>query len=400
MSIRTTIDHVLKAYMPDNGLTDLTIENGQIKSESSSSSNEINAVLFTNLIDFGTKITEPGYEHRETLEQTCNAAYHGGYSAIITLPVTDPAVDNQSSIEFLTHRSGKYSSIKILPLGAISEGCKGGDLAGLMEMNDAGAIAFCDGHLPVRNGGLLMRAMDYVRGIGKIIIDTPYDAEMFPNGLVDEGAISTMMGVPGIPAPAEEIVVNRDIRLAEYTGATLHLFCISTVGSIKLIRQAKASGIKVSASVSVNNLLFDSGEMVAYNSNLKLMPPLRDREVSRLLWEAVKDGTIDIITCQHMPYEVEKKDLEFQYASFGALGLQTAIPALLSKYGAEAAPVIQRAMSDNIIEIFGLEKVFSDQKLTLFEKCNPFAFSEEELISNCTNSPFIGRELTFKNSMI
>ncbi|MCC7148100.1 MAG: hypothetical protein IT216_02645 [Saprospiraceae bacterium] len=400
MSSRITMDHVLKAYDPDSKLTNLTIENGQIISERSSDSGEINAVLFSNLIDFGTKIAEPGYEHRETLEQTCNAAHYGGYKAIITLPVTDPVVDNQSGIEFLTRRSEKYGGIKIFPMGAISEGCKGGDLAGLMEMNHAGAIAFSDGHYPIRNGGVLMRAMDYVRGIDKIIVDTPYDADLFPHGLVEEGMVSTIMGVPGIPAPAEEIVVNRDIRLAEYTGASLHLFCISTEGSIEQIRKAKASGIKVTASVSANNLVFDSEEMVTYNSNLKLMPPLRNREVSRLLWEAVKDGTIDIITSQHMPYEVEKKDLEFQYASFGALGLQTAIPVLLSKFGVEAAPYIQKAMSDNIIKIFKLEKGFEDQKLTLFEKCNPYTFREDVIISHCNNSPFIGRELTFQNMMI
>ena len=127
---------------------------------------------------------------------------------------------------------------------------------------------------------------------------------------------------------------------------------------------------------------------------------MRNREVSRLLWEAVKDGTIDIITSQHMPYEVEKKDLGFQYASFGALGLQTAIPVLLSKFGVEAAPYIKKAMSDNIIKIFKLEKGFEDQKLTLFEKCNPYTFREDVIISHCNNSPFIGRELTFQNMMI
>ncbi|MCO6460758.1 MAG: hypothetical protein J5I59_05100 [Saprospiraceae bacterium] len=391
-----TIENVLKAYDYSNGnLVNFLIGNDSLKGEESSSSDKIKHIAFRNLIDFGTKISEPGFEHRETLEQTCEAACLGGFAAIMTFPNSEPVVDNQSGIEYLTNRSGKYKNIKILPLGAVSQHCQGEDLAGLLEMNDAGAIAFSDGHLPIQNGGLLMRAMDYVKGIRKVICDAPYDNNLFPVGMVDEGIVSTTMGVPGIPAPAEEIVVNRDIQLARYTSAKLHLSGISTPGSIRLIREAKEQGIQVTASVSVNNLIFSSEEVMDFDSNLKLMPPLRDTAVSMMLWEAVKDGTIDIISSQHMAYEVEKKDLEFQFASFGALGLQTSVAALLTKFGQDAVPVIQRAMSDRIIDIFQLDRYFEVPVISVFENTGPIMFKEEHIQSNCKNSPFIGRNIDY-----
>lgn len=393
----TALRNVLKAYdNPAGKVSDISLENGSVKEKNEAGSTEVQSVLFKNLIDFGTRISEPGFEHRETLEQTCEAAALGGFAAIMAFPTTGPAVDNQASVEFVTRRSGSYHGIKILQIGAISQGCEGKELAGILEMHSAGAVAFSDGQYPVRNGGLLMRAMDYLKGIGKTIIDTPFDVDIFPNGLVGEGAVSTLMGVPGIPAPAEEIIVYRDIQLAKYTGAKLHLFCISTGGSIELVRKAKADGVPVTASVSVNNLLFDVTEMLDYDSNLKVMPPLRERPVCDLLWEAVKDGTIDIISSQHMPYEVEKKDLEFQYASFGALGIQTAVTGLLTRFGTQAAPVIQQAMSERIIEVFGLQEAFSEDRFSCFEKVEDYIFEEKELKSNCYNSPFTGRELSYK----
>lgn len=391
-----SIESVLKAFeYTDKKLVDLVVDANQIISEESSRSSSAMHIAFRNLIDFGTKVSEPGFEHRETLEQTCKAAYFGGFTAIMPFATTDPAVDNQVSIEFLSRRNGKYDDVQILPIGAVSHGCKGEDLAFILEMNDAGAVAFSDGQFPILSGGLLMRALDYVKGIGKVIIDSPFDSAMFPNGMVDEGIVSTLMGVAGIPMPAEEIIVNRDIQLAKYTGSALHLYCISTQGSVELIREAKKQGLPVTASVSANNLLFTSDEVLDFDTNLKLMPPLRNKDTTKMLWDAVVDGTIDIITCQHMPYEVEKKDLEFQFASFGALGLQTAIGGILTKYGDEAVPIIQKAMSDRIIEIFNLQETFRNEKISIFEKKENQLFNLEKISSNCRNSPFIGRQLNY-----
>ena len=357
--------------------------------------------IFKNLIDLGTKISEPGHEYRESLEQTCKAAADGGFSAIICFPDTYPVVDTKSSVEYVQSRSQKYENVRIFQIGALTKASGGKELAEILEMNEAGAVAFSDGIHPVKNGGILLRGLDYLRGIDKIIISTPYDEEMFPKGLVHEGSVSTLMGVPGIPAPAEEIIVNRDIELARYTGGRIHLNCISTAGSVALVRKAKAEGLRVTCSVSANNLLFSVDDVANYDSNLKLMPPLRETHVCDILWAAVADGTIDIITSQHMPYEVEKKDLEFPYASFGALGLQTAIAGLLSKYPDEnTSEIIQRAMSENIIKIFGLEGQFEQEKLTVAQKSEPMTFTEKDLISNCYNSPFIGRQLTYKLSRI
>jgi dihydroorotase len=357
-------------------------------------------ILFTNLIDLGTKISEPGHEYRETLEQTCKAAANGGFSAIVCFPNTSPAIDTKSAVEYVLSRSEKYEGVKILQIGALSKNNEGKELAEILEMNEAGAVAFSDGSHPVKSGGVLLRGLDYLRGIDKVIMSTPYDEEMFPKGLVHEGPISTLMGVPGIPVPAEEIIVNRDIELVRYSGGRIHLNCISTAGSVSLIRKAKSEGLNITCSVSVNNLIFSVEDVADYDSNLKLLPPLREREICDMLWDAVKDGTIDVITSQHMPYEPEKKDLEFPYASFGALGLQTAVIALLTKYGLEAAAFIQKAMSDNVIRIFGLENHFTKDVITLAAETDEVEFEESDLISNCYNSPFIGRKLKFKLSKI
>ena len=384
------------------------VHQGKIStSEPSTLSNEAkiiesdDLIIFKNLIDFGTKISEPGHEYRESLEQTCKAAAYGGFSAIICFPDTDPVIDSKSSIEYIKSRSGKYDGVKIFQIGALTKGINGKELAEILEMNEAGAVAFSDGTHPVKNGGVLLRGLDYIKGIGKVIMSTPLDEDMFPKGLVHEGAISMLMGVPGIPSPAEEIFVHRDIELARYTGGKIHLNCISTTGSLELVRKAKSEGLNITCSVSANNLLFSVNDVASYDSNLKLLPPLRESNVSDALWEGVSDGTIDVITTQHMAYEPEKKDLEFPYASFGALGLQTAIPALLTKYPAkETAALIQKSMSDNVIRILGLENYFTEDIFTFARKTPPTLFTSAELISNCYNSPFTGRYLEYKLSKI
>jgi len=355
------------------------------------------SIVFNNMIDLGTTISEPGHEYRETLEQTCEAASLGGFSAIISFPNTFPSIDNRSSIEYLRSRSGKFHGIQILPIGALTKANTGEELAEILEMNEAGAIAFSDGNHPVKNGGMLLRGFDYIKGIQKVLLSTPYDMELFPKGQIHEGYISTLLGVPGIPAPAEEIIVHRDIELARYTQGKLHINCISTKGSVELIRKAKAEGLDVTCSVSVNNLIFSVEDLLEYDSNLKLLPPLREKETCIILWEAVKDGTIDVITSQHRALEPEKKDLEFPYASFGAMGLQTAIIALLTKYPEEETiPILQKVFSENIIRIFGLVEYFKEDKITIFDKCENYTFGINELASNSYNSPFIGRSFNYK----
>ncbi len=359
------------------------------------------SILFKNMIDLGTAISEPGHEYRETLEQTCEAAYLGGFSAIISFPNTFPAIDSRSSVEYLKSRSGKFQGIQVLPIGALTKATAGEELAEILEMNEAGAIAFSDGSQPVKNGGMLLRGLDYIKGIEKILISTPYDEELFPKGQIHEGYISTLLGVPGIPSPSEEIIVHRDIELARYTQGKLHINCISTKGSVELIRKAKAEGLEVTCSVSVNNLIFSVEDLLDYDSNLKLLPPLREKETCLILWEALKDGTIDVITSQHKALEPEKKDLEFPYASFGAMGLQTAIIAILSKYPEqETISILQKTFSDNIIRIFGLEDYFRKDKIAIFSTCENYIFSTPDLVSNSYNSPFVGKSFNYKLNQI
>lgn len=373
------IQDKLPASLPDN--CDIIEGNGLI--------------AFNDLIDLGTAISEPGHEYRETLEQTCEAASSGGFSSLLCFPNTYPSMDNKGAIEYINSRSEKYSGVKLLPIGALTKKNEGEELAEILEMNEAGAVAFSDGYKPVKNGGIILRGFDYIKGIEKVLISTPYDEALFPKGQIHEGHISTLLGMPGIPAPAEEIIVHRDIELARYTQGKLHLFCISTQGSLDLVRKAKTEGVDVTCSVSVNNLIFSVDDLIDYDPNLKLLPPLREKSLCKILWDGVCDGTIDIITSQHRALEPEKKDLEFPYASFGALGLQTAVIALLTAFpAANTAGVIQKAMSDNVKKIFNLTAgTENSQKihLAIVEKIDSKPFTVNKLISNCYNSPFIGK---------
>lgn len=400
-------DYLIKnvRIVDENEITapkDLLISEGRLVREFTSTQTE-NATqitgndlyLINGLIDVGTTISEPGYEWRETLEQTCAAAIAGGFSTLITLPGTLPVTDSRADIEFFTNRSEKNYGVRLFPMGALTKGLLGDDLAELMDMNAAGAVAFTEGSKPVDNGGVLLRAMDYIRGFKGLIVHTPYDPTLFPTGQIHEGVISTMLGMTGIPEIAEDIIVDRDLALVQYTGCRLHFSYISTIGSIKKIKKAKAAGLPITCGVSINNLLYNVEELTDYNTNLKLLPPLRNAETTKALWEAVKDGTIDVIATQHTPLEPEKKDLEFQYAGFGALGLQTAIPSLLTKYhDNETWQILRRTMYQNPAKIFGIEKIGATS-WTIIDNLESKIFTKNDLLSNCYNSPVIDKPINY-----
>jgi len=395
--LTTKIKNILKMYDGTRKKGTIFIKKGEIVSKPTSdqkvtSVNGEGMVVFSGLIDLGTIISDPGNEYRETLEQTCEAAYEGGFAALIAMPGEGTNADSKTYIEYLARRSGGVKGVKLYPLAPISERGAGDHLVEFIDLHHSGVIGFSDGMKPLQKSGVLMRAMEYVKAIDGIIITSPLDPDLFPQGQVNEGTISIQMGLPGIPEAAEEISVHRDISLAKLTNSRLHLYCISTRGSIDLVRKAKKAGLQVTCSVSANNLLFTDTEVGGYNSELKLLPPLRDSRTQKALWSAVVDGTIDIIVSQHTPLEPERKDLEFYYADFGTLGLQTVVGALLQKYGVEtAAPVIQRAMHDRIKEVFNIE---SDTGQVIFGPM-PIEFKREKVCSNCYNSPYLDHQINY-----
>lgn len=349
-------------------------------------------VSFTGLIDVATMINDPGHEYRETLAQTCAAASRGGIQCLLGVFPADVSSEDMTTARYLLSKSGKYSDVQLLPISHLTNQVDGENMVEFLDLHHSGVVAFFDGIEHVRNAGVLLRSLEYVKAFDGMVITSPTDMTLLPHAQMHEGIVSTMLGLPGLPATAEEIIVHRDIQLAKLSGSRLHIFCISSVGSIELIRKAKKEGIRVSCSVSANNLLFSEEDVQTYDTNLKVLPPIREKKTAQQLWKAVKEGVIDIIVTQHTPLEPEMKDKEFYFAEFGAMGLETTVAALLTCYGLnEAAPVIQAAMHDRVQQIFNLD---IDTGIVLFEakeqKIKPESFN-----SNCYNSPFTDRVLTF-----
>lgn len=279
--------------------------------------------LLPGLIDVGTVVGDPGYEHREDMYSASKAAAAGGFTALACYPNTHPVVDSKSGVRYIQHHEEDLI-VDFHPIAAVSEKCQGKDITEMIDMYRAGAVAFSDGQHPIQHNGMMMRALQYVKSFGGVILNHPHDIALAGGGQLNEGRISTMLGMKGIPNMAEELMVQRDIYLAEYTDSRVHIYNISTAGAVEMVRKAKKAGIQVTASVPALNLKFTDEELFDFNARLKVLPPLRTEPDRQALLEGIKDHTIDFITSNHVPLEEEAKKLEFSFAEFGAAGLETA----------------------------------------------------------------------------
>ncbi|HFA49455.1 MAG TPA: dihydroorotase [Bacteroidetes bacterium] len=351
-------------------------------------------------LDIGTKVGDPGFEHREDFRSVEKAAAAGGYTAIACLPNTSPAIHSKSEVLYVKN-SAKNSLVDFLPIGAVSENCAGKDITEMYDMRAAGAVAFSDGKKPVQDSGLIMRALQYVQPFGGVILNQPLDHNVAQNGQLHEGVVSTSLGLRGIPAMAEELIVQRDIYLSEYTDSNLHLLNISTAESVRLVRLAKKKGLKVTASVAALNLAFTDGALHDFDSNFKVLPPLRSEKDRKALIAGLKDGTIDCIASNHTPMEAEVKELEFSYAKFGAIGLQTAFSLSL------AALEKQLPLEDIVGKFaFGTRKVLGlpvpsisegdEANLTLFDPGLEWTFHKKNILSKSKNTPLAGKKFKGK----
>lgn len=355
------------------------------------------AWCFPGLLDFGVQSGDPGYEYREDLSSLSEAALAGGFTALITFPNTDPPVHSKSEVAYLMRRQSELP-VDIYPLGALSVDCQGKDIAELMDMRAAGAIAFGDGLLPVQHAGLMMRGLQYVMAFDGIVVNHPADQTLASGGQLHEGHTSAWLGLRGIPALAEELMVERDLRLLEYTGSRLHLAGLSAAGAVERVRQAKKAGLRVTASVAVMNLLFTDEAMTGFDARYKVLPPLRSHDDREALIEGLLDGTIDFIFSNHVPLDTEAKDREFPYAEFGALGLQTALPALHTYLGKRFSPEqMARWLARHPREAFGLPvpRIAAGEPadLTLFDPRMEWTFQLADIRSRSANSPFVGQRL-------
>jgi dihydroorotase len=361
-----------------------------------------NYYLSIGWLDVGTQVGEPGLEHREDLQSVSKAAMAGGFTAIANFPNTQPVIHSRTEVNYLK-RFAERSLLDIFPIGAISKNCAGEEMAELYDMHDAGAVAFSDGKYSVMHNLLLTKALQYVNAFDGLIINYPNQTNLAPDGQIHEGRISTQLGLSGIPSIAEEMAIMRDLTLLEYTGSKLHFHNISTAKSVDLIKAAKEKGLNVSASVAIMNLVLTDKSLLDFDTNYKVLPPLRELSDVEALKHGLKEGVIDFITTNHTPLEVEVKAVEFPYASFGAIGLETAY-ALSNMHLGRDTDVSQEQLVQwwayHPRKRLGLDipeiSVGSPANLTLFDPHATWVYKEDDIQSKSKNSPFLNQTLRGK----
>ena len=386
---------------------DILIQNGLIEKVGKTLTADVDVELKGNQlcvspgwVDIGVQIGDPGFEHREDVSSVSAAAAAGGYSTLLSWPNSAPAVDTKAAVLYI-RRQTQGQLVEIYPIGAVSKLCKGEDITEMIDMQRAGALAFSDGHHPIQSAGLMLRALQYVKSFDGLIVNQPQETNIEPHGQMHEGAVSTSLGMKGIPNVAEELMAQRDISLTRYTGSRLHMANISSAGTVELVRQAKLQGLAITASVSVMNLLFNDEKVDGFDVNYKVMPPLRSETDRQALIAGVLDGTIDLITSNHTPLEDDRKKLEYPYAGFGVVGLETSFGALITHLGAQLnIEQLIQAFSTRTRSVFGLEsasiKAGQVADITVFDPSQEWTYAADSVYSKSANSPFIGQKLKGK----
>ncbi|MCC8410067.1 dihydroorotase [Mucilaginibacter sp. UR6-1] len=355
------------------------------------------AVIAPGFFDLNCKIGEPGLETKEDIGTGTAAAAAGGFTALALMPATQPPVHSKTEVEYLINRA-KGNLVDIYPLGTISHKREGKDLAEMYDMYRSGAKAFTDATRPVQDAGLMERAMLYAHGFGAKVFSYPEDAAIAGKAKVNEGHISTLLGMKGIPPLAEELMIARDIYLAEYTDSGIHFSTISAGSSVKLIREAKAKGLNVTCDVAAHHLVLTDEVLLGFDSLYKVKPPLRTQKDVDALLEGLADGTIDAIVSQHTPHEIEFKDVEFEIAEFGIIGLQTALP-LAVKAGLTAEAIVDK-LAINPRKVLSVElPAFAEGEaanFVIFDTEAEWEYTRDNNYSKSANSPFIGQTLKGK----
>lgn len=350
-------------------------------------------------VDVFANFADPGYEYKETLETGATAAAAGGYTDVFVIPNTNPTIHYKASVEYIVQKSKKLS-VTVHPIGAITKNTEGKELAEMYDMKASGAIAFSDGLNCVQSAGLLVKALQYVKAFDGIVIQLPDDKTISPHGLMNEGIVSTQLGVPGKPALAEELMVARDAELTQYASSRLHFTGISTKKSVDTIVQSKMEGTNLSCSVTPYHLYFCDEDLSEYNTNLKVNPPLRTKKDRMALLHAVSNGTIDCFATHHLPHEFDSKVVEFEYAKFGMIGLETAYAVIRTSLPDLSESKCVELLAINPRKIFGLDSaaITAGNKacLTLFLPSAKWTVTKDNLKSKASNSPFIGKELLGK----
>ena len=351
-------------------------------------------------VDLGAYLGDPGHEEREDIASLRDAAAAGGYTSVGVLPNTDPVRQSVADVAYLLRQNGAHPT-DLVPLAALSKNLEGKDMTEMLELNDAGALIFTDGPKRRVSGSLLKRTLEYSRVRNLVVMASPYDETLAADGQMHEGEVSTRLGLRGIPAMSETIPLKEALDILDYTGGILYVHLLSTAAGVAEVKRAKAAGLNVRATVSAHHLQFTDAELSGFDPNFKMLPPLRGEADRLALIEGLKDGTIDAIVSNHVARHGEEKDLEFSYADFGALGLQTAFrQALAALDGHLSLDEIVGKFSAGPALLLGSGtrhlRAAAPANLTLFTPEGESEFSAAEIKGKTSNSPLIGRTLAGK----
>ncbi len=408
MKIRIQSAKIVDPNSPFNGqIKSILIENGIITSIENQLNEDVDQViecenlhLSPGLFDLRTHLCEPGFEQHEDIETGSNAAAKGGFTGIGVMPNTYPSISSRTQVEYIINK-GNRNVVDLKPIGSITTNLEGKELSELFDMHQSGAIAFSDDKHSFSNAGMLSRALLYAKNFNGLVMSFPYDKTIAHNGQINEGIVSTNLGLEGIPALSEELHVARDLYLAQYNNTRIHIGPLSSTRSVDLIKSARKMGIEVSCDIAAHQLVFTDEVCSDFDTNFKVLPPFRTEVHLTSLIEGLKDNTIDIISSDHTPYDVEEKLKEFDLANFGIINLQTAFPIAITYLEKHIGlDGIITKMSINPRKVLGLEipsiTIGSKATLTLFNPKEKWIFTKSDIVSKSYNTPFIGTTFTGK----
>lgn len=359
------------------------------------------SVLSPGFFDLNCMIGDPGLETKEDLETGTATAQAGGFTGIAVLPTTKPTVQSKGEVAYILNKT-KGNLVDVHPIGAISQNLEGKELAELFDMKNAGAVAFSDGSKAIADDGFVSRALQYALGFDGLLMLHPENKAIAGKAQVNESANNTLLGMKGAPALAEEMQISRDIFLATYHNAPVHISNISTAGAVALIKKAKKDGVKITCDVTAHQLVFTEELLNGFDSNYKVKPPLRGKADVKALLGGLKDGTIDAIVSQHRPQEIEFKDVEFEIANFGIIALQTVLP-LLVEAGLEPQMIVEKlAVNPRKLLKLQVPTIAVDQpaNFTVFNATETWLYNEASNHSKSSNSPLLGKQLKGKVKLV
>ena len=387
--------------------TDILVADGRIKelgkglkaSEGTEIIDAAGLLVTPGLIDMHVHLRDPGLEYKEDIITGTRAAAAGGFTSVACMPNTKPVNDNKAITSYIVNKAAKEALVNVFPVGSITQGSKGESLAEMGELKESGCVAVSDDGRPVVNAELMRRALEYAKGMGIMVIAHSEELALVGEGVMNEGFTATELGLKGIPWAAEDVAVARDVYLAEFTGSPLHIAHISTSGSVRIIRNAKARGVKVTCETAPHYFSLTDDAVRGYNTNAKMNPPLREAADVAAIKAGLADGTIDAIATDHAPHHLDEKDVEFNMALNGIVGLETSLPLSLQLVmdGVVDLKALLEKMACNPAKILGIDRgtlqVGAAADITVIDPDLEWVVAEEKLASKSKNSPFIGQTM-------